>query len=63
MAADAKGVLPHGEGIRRAVRWLDERIREAPTTPRSKLIDEAAVRFDLSPLEVEFLLSNWGKSP
>lgn len=57
--ADAKGILPHGEGIRRALRWLDERAKEAPAAPRARLVEEAAVRFDLTPLEAEFLLANW----
>ncbi len=59
----AGAVLPEGEALRRAVRWLDERRREEPGAPRQKLIDEAAVRFDLTPLDAEFLLRNWGASP
>ncbi|HEU4383445.1 MAG TPA: hypothetical protein VFR85_08085 [Anaeromyxobacteraceae bacterium] len=61
--SEAKGVLPHGESLRRAVRWLDEEVRARPAAPRTKLIDEAAARFDLSPLQVEFLLGNWGAKP
>jgi hypothetical protein len=57
--ADAKGILPHGEGIRRALLWLDERVKEAPAAPRARLVEEAAVRFDLTPLEAEFLIANW----
>ena len=59
--AEAKGILPQGEGIRRALRWLDERMKEVPTAPRAKLLEEAAVRFDLTPLEAEFLLAHWGQ--
>jgi len=63
MAAErAGGILPEGEGLRRAVRWLDERRREEPGAPRQKLIDEAARRFDLDPLQTEFLVNNWGTS-
>lgn len=61
--SEAKDILPHGESLRRALRWLDEAVKERPVAPRGKLVDEAAVRFDLSPLEVEFLLSNWGRAP
>lgn len=44
-------VLPHGEGLRRALRWLsDERRHDAAA------IEEAARRFDLSPAEEDFLL-------
>lgn len=61
--SEAKSNLPHGESLRRALRWLDEAVKERPSVQRGKLVDEAAVRFDLSPLEVEFLLSNWSKAP
>ncbi len=47
------------DGIRGALRWLSERRRDEPTAPRLKLIDEAARRFDLTPLEAEFLIRNW----
>ncbi len=63
MADGRGGILPEGDALRRAVRWLDERRREAPQEPRGKLIEEASVRFDLSPLEQEFLLRNWGAAP
>ncbi len=48
-----------GDSIRNALKWLAERRLEEPTTPRVQLIDEAARRFDLSPLEAEFLVNQW----
>jgi hypothetical protein len=42
--------------IKRAVSWLDDQLRENPRADRMKLVDEAARRFDLSPLDAEFLL-------
>ncbi len=61
MADETKGQIPpHGDALRRALRWLDEKRRDEPNASRVKLIDEAALRFDLSPNEVEFLLKNWG---
>ena len=53
------GVGPGGEPIRRALRWLSERRREEPDATRMKLIEEAALRFDLTPLDVDFLASAW----
>ncbi len=50
---------PHGESLRRAMRWLDDRVREQAGLDRLKLVSEAAARFDLSPLEEDFLVSNW----
>lgn len=46
-----QGLLPEGENLRRAVRWLSE---HRPIT--SQGINEAAIRFDLTPLEEDFLL-------
>jgi hypothetical protein len=53
--------MPEGEGIRRALRWLDERVREEPQASRAKLVADAGARFDLTPLEEDFLLQNWAK--
>lgn len=57
--ARGPGVMPEGDALRRALRWLDEHVKEEPNLERSKLVGEAAVRFDLSPVEEEFLLTNW----
>ncbi|ACG72155.1 hypothetical protein AnaeK_0920 [Anaeromyxobacter sp. K] len=56
------GLLPEGESLRRALRWLDERAREAPNVDRAGAIAEAGRRFDLTPLEEEFLIRSW-RSP
>jgi len=53
--------LPEGESLRRALRWLDERIREDPTLDRVKLVGEASLRHDLGPPEEEFLLRQWAR--
>ena len=55
----AGGIMPEGDGLRRAVKWLSERRLADPSAPRMKLIDEAATRFDLTPVEVDFLVSAW----
>jgi hypothetical protein len=57
------GMMPQGEGLRRALRWLDDRVKDDPRTPRAKLVSEAAVKFDLTPMEEEFLLTNWVRTP
>jgi hypothetical protein len=47
-------LLPEHEGLRRAVEWLaGQPVRDATT------IQEAARRFDLSPLDEEFLLRHF----
>jgi hypothetical protein len=57
------GIMPQGEGLRRALRWLDDRVRDDPKADRAKLVSEASVRFDLSPVEADFLLMNWVRRP
>ncbi|GAB4366484.1 MAG: hypothetical protein Kow0042_06420 [Calditrichia bacterium] len=52
---DMKDLLPKKESLRRAVRWISEKLREEESSPRRKLIDEAIFRFDLSPGDAEFL--------
>jgi hypothetical protein len=42
--------------IKQAVRWIDDRLRDEPNVDRLRLVDEAARRFDLSPLDTEFLM-------
>ncbi len=44
-------IVPKGEALRRAVAWL---ARKGPWTP--ELIEMASQRFDLSPVDEEFLL-------
>ena len=46
-------LLPHGEDLRRAVRWLSEHHQHD-----IRAIEEASIRFDLSPLDEEFLIQH-----
>ena len=48
-------VQPDSENIRRATKWLLEERKFSTDISISKLIEEAAVKFDLSPMETEFL--------
>jgi hypothetical protein len=59
MANERGGVVPSGDGIRSALRWLAERRQADPAAARMKLIEEAALRFDLTPLETDFLARSW----
>jgi hypothetical protein len=42
--------------IKQAVSWIDDQLRDDPSVDRLRLVDEAARRFDLSPLDTEFLM-------
>ncbi len=47
----AQGEAP----IKKAVEWIEDRLRDDPRADRTKLIDEASREFDLTPLDEEFL--------
>ena len=55
MSASAH-LLPEHEGLRHAVAWLLERGTWTP-----ELVDEASRRFDLSPVDEEFLRTEAGR--
>ncbi len=49
------GIQPQGEHIRNAVKWVSETRTYEPAKSLSKIIEEASAKFDLSPMEVEWL--------
>ncbi len=49
-------LLPDGEDIRRAVKWVSGNLLENPDQPVQPLVQEAIFKFDLSPLDAEFLI-------
>lgn len=48
-------ILPEGEQRRRATRWVSVRRTEEPEASLLKLIEEACVKFDLSPKDCDLL--------
>jgi hypothetical protein len=56
-ARNGETAMAAGEAaIKQAVKWIEERRAEDPRLDRLTLVDEAARRFDLSPVEADFLL-------
>lgn len=53
-------ILPEGEHVKRAIRWISESRRDGVELTSFELVNEAALRFDLSPLEEEWLLRTFG---
>ena len=45
--------------VKAAIKWIGEQLRERPGADRVTLLDEAARRFDLSPLEEDFVLRHF----
>ncbi len=50
----SSSITPQHDNLRRAVQWLSD---HGPATPVS--IEQASVRFDLSPEDEEFLLTHF----
>jgi len=48
-------IQPQGDPIRKAVKWISEMRQTAPGDNLERLVEKAAVEFNLSPKEVEFL--------
>ena len=42
--------------IKAAVRWIEEQLQDRPDADRVTLVDEASRRFDLTPLDEDFLV-------
>jgi len=57
-----QNILPRSAALRRAVRWLSEQRTEAPDVNVPALVEQASLRFDLSPLEAKFLSDQFGRS-
>jgi hypothetical protein len=49
-------IMPEGDAIRQAVKWISEKRDLDSRIPTQKLVDEAGLKFNLSPKEQEFLL-------
>lgn len=49
-------LITHSELLTRAVKWIDESHREKPEKKLADLIDEACMRFNLSPVDNESLI-------
>ncbi|MCM0083504.1 hypothetical protein L4X63_18110 [Geomonas sp. Red32] len=49
-------ILPEGEELRRAVKWVSGNIQEYPDKPVPPMVQEAIFRFNLSPKDAEFLI-------
>jgi len=54
-------IMPEGESIRKAVKWISDKLLDDPNKNVQKLINEAVMRFDLSPKDAEFLTEFYRK--
>jgi hypothetical protein len=53
--------MPEGENVQKAIKWISSNLQENANQPISKLVEKAALKFDLSPMENEFLFNFFRK--
>ena len=46
-------------GLKKAIEWISHRRQDDPTQGLAVLVDEACRRFDLTPIQAEFLLRHF----
>ncbi|MBI5075240.1 MAG: hypothetical protein HZB62_08785 [Nitrospirae bacterium] len=49
-------ILPEGEQLRKAVKWISDQRTEHPGIALFSLIEMASLKFDLTPKDGEFLM-------
>ncbi len=60
MAADTP-LSSRSDKLKKAITWVSETLQDNPELNRNTLLNEALVRFDLSPADCEFLLKHFSK--
>lgn len=55
-------LLPDGEDLRRAVKWISEHLQENPGQAVMPLINEAVFKYDLSPRDADFLIDFYSRA-
>jgi hypothetical protein len=48
-------VQPKGENLRKAVKWISEEQQFNPDRSYQNLVEEACLKFNLSPVDAEYL--------
>jgi len=54
-------IMPEGEELRRAVKWISQQVQEDAAAKLWPLIHAAISRFDLNPRDAEFLIQFYQK--
>jgi len=54
-------IMPEGESVRKAVKWISEALKENSGKSIGTLIQQASLKFDLTPKEADFLTAFYNK--
>lgn len=55
-------ILPEGEDLHRAIKWVSSCLQDNADQPVNKLVQEAIFKFDLSPRDADFLIDFYHKA-
>ena len=55
-------VIPQSESLKRAVKWISNYLKDDPEINKWKVIQDAVLRFDLSPRDEQFLYNFYKNS-
>ena len=55
-------VQPEGEDLRKAIKWISDERQYGETRTLLKLIEEASLKFDLSPMDADYLVNFFRKA-
>ena len=55
-------IQPDGEHVRKAVKWISEEKKYSPGQSLKKLVEAASLKFNLSPLEENYLFKFYSES-
>jgi len=54
-------IQPEGEDLRKAVKWISDERKFSPKRPLQELIEKAAMEYDLSPKDEDYLFKFFTK--
>lgn len=54
-------IMPEGEAVRKAVKWISDNLKDDPDQSVQKLINQADLRFNLAPKDTEYLMNFYRK--
>jgi len=58
---ETNSIMPTSANLKKAICWLSDMVQDQPDLKRKEVIQQAEIRFDLTPRECEFLNANFNK--
>ena len=56
-------VVTPSTNLQKAVSWISEIVQDHPEKERKQVLKDAQIRFDLTPVECEFLKDKFSEAP